>query len=114
MNYIKKAVELADGWEWHSKGNGFAYYFDHATDEKDMRYNFISFYVGDDELKGELQFGLDALAAQLLRQVQQIAKERKQPWLWANIITAIRKQGLDADITDFTIKNIIDSGVLDG
>lgn len=45
----------------------------------------------------------DALAAQLLRQIVEIAVENKQPWLWTNLISQIRKQSLGTDITEFTL-----------
>ena len=89
---LRKAVGYADGWEWHQKGNGFAYYFDHDTDEKDLRYNFISFYVGDPELIGELRFGLAALASQLISQVDAM------PEYFVNVYpdrTVIEKASID-------------------
>jgi len=60
--YIRKAVELADGWNMHPNGKGFVREFD------DSGFNFMSFYF-DPEYKIELDFAKDALAAQLVRQV---------------------------------------------
>ena len=62
QDYIRKAVKLANEFEIHHDGKGFVRYFD-----KD-RQDFISFYFHSD-YKDELQFGSDALAAQLVRQV---------------------------------------------
>lgn len=59
--YIRKAVELADGFKQRSEG--FIREFD------DSGANFINFYLEWPELEDELRFGLDALAAQLVRQV---------------------------------------------
>ena len=58
---IRKGVELAEGWEMHSDGEGFVRYFNKEN------LDFISFYF-DEDLRHELQFGLDALVAQLVRQ----------------------------------------------
>ena len=67
-DYIRKAVELANEFEIHHDGKGFVRYFD-----KD-RQNFISFYFHSD-YKDELQFGSDALAAQLVRQVDSLGDD---------------------------------------
>ena len=86
LEQIREAVELAEGIEWptitkRAYGEGS---WEEPVDMPDK--HFIA-----------------ALASQLISQVQQIALEKKQPWLWANIITDLRKQGLEVDIPAFLI-----------
>ncbi len=101
-DYIRKAVELADGWEVGTKGvtlpNGRSRLF-------------------DDPLLGAMsleQYWLDALAAQLVRQVDAAG--------WCFVITQEISEILAGEKTHFhegpdrtlnTIKAIVDSGVLD-
>jgi len=98
---IRKAVELADGFEMHHDGEGFVRYFDKEQQD------FISFYFHPD-YKDELQFGSDALAAQLVRQVD--AELPQQDWFTLSR-PFYKTNGLDRTMN--TIKAIVDSKVLE-
>jgi len=97
--YIRKAVELADGFE--------------AMDE------CIDILEGDGTLwasaewEGTEQCVLDALAAQIVRQVRSVALYKGQPWVWTNMRHAVIGKSLKDDVTMLTIKAIVDSGVLE-
>lgn len=104
IDLIRKAVELADGFEVH--------------DERELRVltNHGTFYVDYDE-----QFFLDALAAQLVRQVDVLGLDvRLQKTIAA--IYEVHKDGRirntkayrrGNDRTMLTITAIVESGVLD-
>ena len=101
-DYIRKAVELADGW--HLNGTVFGT----PNDGPDL-----------DDIKNITQQDLDALAAQLVRQVDAIER-----WIvdaecdGTDILDdydrgSLKAQALGPDRTMNTIKAIVDSGVLE-
>lgn len=103
--YIRKAVELADDFlfkPYHD--NGFRFLL---PNEPDGHYNEL--IRGFDNLP---QWYLDALAAQLVRQVDALAPKAQRPFIsWES--TSISGLGMiGPDRTMNTIKAIIDSGVL--
>ena len=103
--YIRKAVELADGWEWCD--GGF---------EDDNIIESLSGYRGSIIATPELK---DALAAQLVRQVDALETHRVESHAASvmvyethypvNHAIAVRH---GPDRTMNTIKAIVDSGVL--
>lgn len=118
QDYIRQAVELADGWEFDSN---------HAIDWIDVRdaRGDIKFTtaIGDD-----IQETLDALAAQLVRQVDALESlsfpvadtwvdtEHKQTGVYRERFGELSPERLGIasgdDRTMNTIKAIVDSGVL--
>ena len=103
-DYIRKGVELADGWS--------------------MQRNFVITPIEDIDLfhvDSLPQMQIDALAAQLVRQVDELPAmsfEIFQTWSRLTLLDAQampREEfyGRDSDRTLNTIKAIVDSGVLD-
>ena len=102
-DYIKKAVELADGWE--------------AADSNHIRgpVHPTTWLIVPD---GVPQYALDALAAQLVRQVDAkggnliVVKQASTTILGANDPPIFKHCSYGDDRTMNTIKAIVDSGVL--
>lgn len=99
---IRKAVELADGWQYQEKW--FAY-IPGLTDG-----------VGEPSQSLDEQFVLDALAAQLVRQVDALdwSDFESQP-TWCALFTKGDRVSLKSgpDRTMNTLRAIVQSGVLD-
>ncbi len=98
MDYIKRAVELADGAEWFTDYAGTDWVCIQSHE-----------FLPDD------QAGLDALAAQLVRQVDALGLEftatNKQSRVWPEEARVpVYVNGPDRTMN--TIKAIVDSGVL--
>lgn len=101
--YIRKAVELAEGW----------YFFDDDRVECCTNGHY-TFDVDD-------QIFLDALAAQLARQVDAIegiefdSKGSNEVYVWDHRPgkNRVAAHGISTDRTSNTIKAIVDSGVLE-
>ena len=74
--YIRKAVELADGWEWKQSkyGTTFSRHFGEPG-SLEYEHDFVAFWLSSPDCEDDVRFGLDALAAQLVRQVDAISKD---------------------------------------
>ncbi len=112
QDYIRKAVELADGWRYFRKDspeNPISYY---ATPVDDSWWNWDSWHPCH----------LDALAAQLVRQVDTLEKyhitySTTGEWVRVSDVTSgpemkVRYTAKDSGRTMNTIKAIVDSNVL--
>ncbi len=111
QDYIKKAVELADGWAlcdgWFMlPGFRKDVYFDKPPD-------------WHDDARQIDQIDLDALAAQLTRQVDALAVTIGPTYIGIRDtkeigMPVVYERTFIGDRTKNTIKAIVDSGVLDG
>jgi len=117
QDYIRKAVELADGWRLSNDKEPLIYLDDGTSDG----ISFMSWSYP--------QFMLDALAAQLVRQVDALPGNEDITrqcilGIWAESTSVIDLKGYphnetliesdDTDRTMNTIKAVVDSGVLSG
>ncbi len=98
---IRKAVELAPGFSLDANGTGW---FDEL--------GRIMLWA-DGQYPTE-QWILDALAAELVRMVRQVVKERKRLGIWINMRHAVMGKSLDDDLTMNTLRCIVESKVLEG
>ena len=106
QDYIRKAVELADGGEW--------------TEQNNIRTpDGVCYYLHDGTFATEC---LDALAAQLVRQVDvMVEPEIVQRWCGVDINMrneigasyTVASSSIENDRTMNTIKTIVDGKVLD-
>ncbi len=101
MTDWRKAVELADGFEnrqWHDNGLNFII--------RDP-YHPVSIIVDADEFAIP-QWAKDAIAAQLVRQVDEVCD-------WNDLFTQYMAECLNQsdDRTENTVNAILDSGVLE-
>ena len=110
QDYIRKAVELADGWEWNWSRP--------FCNKVDCKYSLVP---ANQPME---QWQLDALAAQLVRQVESLpigefpddapsavyqTPHEVQVWHKKRIVAIAAKD----DRTMNTIRAIVDSGVLE-
>lgn len=97
-DYIRTAVELADGWYVRDNGSGACPF----VPERPVN------------LANPGPFA-DLLAAQLERQFNAYCAEdsRWHMFMWTSYVTAMREQPLGTDLTMWRIKAIVDSGVLE-
>ena len=70
QDLIRRCVERAEGWEW-SEREGDRCFSRHFGMPGTLEYDhdFVAFHLDFEDCKDEVQFGLDALAAELVRQV---------------------------------------------
>lgn len=104
----RRAVELADGWEWNW-GRAFS---------EDV--NGLHAFLFDDDKNPPAQWHKDAIAAQLVRQVD--ALDDAGLTVWGDQVCEIRdysgeeriiaKGNAGTDRTENTVNAILDSGVL--
>lgn len=111
---ISKAVELADGWEWSERDNDrcFSRHFGEPG-SLEYKHDFVAFHF---DCKEDVKFGLDALAAQLVRQVDAIADFRVDSFFdYVEVAQRGRSLGRcgGPDRTMNTLRAIVESGVLD-
>jgi len=110
---IKKAVTLADGWTYEADPENGDYFYIQVTLDSGNAYNILGCSISD-----PFQPSLDALAAQLVRQVD--ALDNKGVEAWPGYTAVVEMLGdlpaigyaESSDRTVNTIKAIVDSGVL--
>ena len=108
QDYIKTGAELADGWTWTHTGDG------KTLSTIKAPHGFRFYRVND----GFSQVGLDALAAQLVRQVDEhheVFAKRTKTHVCSALVDGGNSLAMQRgpDRTMNTIKAVVDSGVLE-